>query len=448
MTAATAEADSLAWRLNPPLPPRPAHDLTLWRVARALRQNSLAAWPARAYRDLIVHRRFLGVDCWLVSEAEGVRHILRDRAENYTRPVTAQRLMRPGTGDGLLLAEGDDWKSQRRMMAPHLAPVEIERLIPKIQEAAAHAVTGLGERTEANLARVFEAAAIDTLGRCLFSTPLASRAERIGDLTRSYLGGPSRGNLFDFLAHRITDYGFAMVRRQRWSKRWFAEVDATIAARRAVNATGDLFAALEHGDPAGLRDQVATMLAAGYESTARALFWASYLLAQDEAAQDAVRAELEAKPPCEINSLADLKAWPRLNHVLQEAMRLYPPVSTLMRTAHEADDIAGAAIKPGALVIVCPWVLHRHERHWEAPDGFRPERFAGPRPVDGTYIPFGLGKRVCIGATLALTEAQLLLAHVLWRWRIALTDRRPVLPVAVATTVPDHEPRFSLTPVR
>lgn len=444
---ADADAGASAWRLNPPMPPRPARDLPIWRVAWAMRQNILAAWPVRAYRELIVHRRFLGTDCWLVSDADGVSHILRDRAENYERPIALRRMIRPGTGDGLLLSDGEHWKAQRRMIAPQLAPAFVDRLMPHIQDAAAQCVATLIGATHANLARAFEAATIDSIGRCLFSTPLAARAHRISDLLRGYFGGPLRGNLFDFLARHMDQYGFAQLRRRLWSRRWFAEIDATIKARRAARVDSDLFAALERDDPAGLRDQVATLMVSGYESTARTLFWTSYLLAQDQAAQDAVRAELSAKPPDEITSLADLRVWPLLNQAIQEAMRLYPPVSTLIRQARAADLVSGANIKPGALVIVSPWVLHRHERHWSAPDGFRPERFAGPRPAAGTYIPFGLGRHVCIGATLAMAEMQILLGHVLHRWRIDLKDCKPVLPVAVATTVPDHEPRFSLTPV-
>lgn len=437
-------------RFVPPAPTPPLHDLSLLRVVLMLRRNILQVWPERAYDEVLLHRRFLGIDCFLVNDPAAIRRVLAERTDNFTRAVTTLRVLRPGTGDGLLLAEGEAWRSQRRLVASHFSPQCLDRLIPAMQAAAVTMVESLPSSGSANLAHAFESAAIDTIGRALFSTPLDARAPRIGGLLRLYFRGAARGSIWDFLARRLDDYAWAMRARRAWSRDWFAEVDAIIAARAGRDAQQpDLFDGLSAGDPAGLRDQVATMLATGFESTARTLFWAAYLLSHDQAEQDAVRDELRCHPPEDATTLEDFRKWPRLANVLNETMRLYPPVSTLMRVAREVDVLKGTRVRAGSLVIVCPWVMHRHRAHWEQPKAFMPERFAGrsDRMRDGTYIPFGMGRRVCVAGAFATTEASLIMAHLLSRWRVSLDDRRPVSPVAIATTVPEHEPHFRLTPV-
>lgn len=436
-------------RFRPPTPPRPRRDLPLIRVALALRRNSLCAWPERAYDEMIMHRRFLGVDCWLVNDPEGARRVLRERSEDYVQSVAVARMLRP-IGDGLLVAEGQAWRAQRRQVAPHFSPASVERMLPVMHAAADTALSALPPSGTANLAQIFEGAAIDTIGRVLFSAPLVERAARFRGLMRRYFKGVALGSVWDFIARSRGDLAWALRAREAWSQEWLAEIDTLIAERGAsTGATADLFEVLAGEDPEGLRDQVATLLSTGFESSARTMFWAAYLLSHDEAEQEAVRSEVAQMPPHTVRTLGDLKAWPRLTRVVQETMRLYPPGSTLIRSARIADTICGHAIAPGSIVIVCPWVMHRHRAHWDRPDDFIPERFAHRTDMmrDGTYLPFGMGKRVCVGAAMAQTEVVVMLAHLLARWRMRIDDPHPVLPVAVTSTVPDHEPAFRLMPV-
>ncbi len=188
------------------------------------------------------------------------------------------------------------------------------------------------------------------------------------------------------------------------------------------------------------------MLFAGFETTARLLSWAVYLLALDQAEQDAVRNEVTALPPEQVVSLEDMQKWPRLRCVLLEALRLYPPVPHLIRQALEKDEVLGELVEPGDLIWISPWTLHRHQDHWENPTAFVPERFAGQPQAwtRGAFVPFGSGPRICIGASFSMAEAQILLAALLKRFQVDLVDKRPVLPVGLTTTVQDHEPQFSL----
>ena len=190
----------------------------------------------------------------------------------------------------------------------------------------------------------------------------------------------------------------------------------------------------------------ATMIFGGFETTARLLFWACYLLTLDRPEQERLRSEVTAFAPDRVMSLDDLANWPRLRMTLLETLRLYPPVPHIIREAVADDEIAGEPVQAGTQVWVSPWVLHRHRRFWDQPTAFLPERFAG-KPLswtaNGAYLPFGSGPRTCIGATFAMAEAQIMLAKLLGRYRMILRGgSRPVLPVARVTTEPSFAPPF------
>jgi len=133
---------------------------------------------------------------------------------------------------------------------------------------------------------------------------------------------------------------------------------------------------------------------------------------------------------------------------VNESLRLYPPAFAMARIARQRDNADGTDIPPGSLIMISPWVLHRHVRLWERPEVFMPSRFLRDEPPRFSFMPFGAGPRVCVGAQFALTEATLVLAMLVQRFEIALADDRPVLPVAVITTQPDHPAPFWLRPRR
>ena len=185
------------------------------------------------------------------------------------------------------------------------------------------------------------------------------------------------------------------------------------------------------------------MLLAGHETTALALFWSFVLLAQAPEWQESLASEAAA-----LGADAAPERLVRTRAVVDEALRLYPPAFAIARLARAPDVVGGVPLRPGDVVVVAPWVLHRHRGLWQAPEAFDPRRFLAPSPPPErfAYLPFGAGPRVCIGAQFALAEAVLVLAAVLRRFRLELATQRPVLPVAVLTTAPDHAPMFRLRP--
>lgn len=464
--AAPASAALQSPLLIPPAPkvhPRPLGGSVLGelRVALEMGRSLVGAYSDEDYEALVTPYAFMGQPGLVVSDPAGARHVLT--SPNYRRPVKAARPLKAMVGEGLLLSEGETWKRQRKSLAPVFTPAATGGLLPHFVAAGAslaQALEGraLREKGRANLAQAFHHATLDAVLRALFSRQADAEGAALADLARRYMEGPAHFNLMDFISQGADDLTFLDGERRRQGKRWLAAVDAIIAARRAnphpevLDLLDRLLAARDQdGAPLPdreIRDQCSSMLAAGFETTSRLLFWAAYLLALDPATQDRVRAEALAFPAEQVTSLDDLRAWPLLRSVLFETLRLYPAAPLIARQAIQADEVLGCAVAPGCMVTISPWLIHRHRKLWDHPTAFQPDRFIDqPHPWGNeAFIPFGAGPRVCIGAGFALAEAQILLASLLSRFRIAMAVDRPVLPKASITLGPDHEPDFLLTP--
>jgi unspecific monooxygenase len=186
------------------------------------------------------------------------------------------------------------------------------------------------------------------------------------------------------------------------------------------------------------------MILAGHETTATALFWSLYLLALDPATQDQLAIEVKGATP---NAALDIERLKFTRAVMDETMRLYPPAFLIARAAAAPDTIAGFPLKKNDVVLIAPWLLHRHEKLWRDPNAFVPQRFLPPAPPPDrfSYLPFGVGARICIGAHFALVEATLALGGIIGAFQVELLDQQPVMPIGVVTTQPDRSPMFRIT---
>jgi cytochrome P450 len=428
-------------------------------LARRMRNNALTAWGRRAYEEDIVSRPFFGRTSFLLNAPDAIRRVLVDDTEAYDRTKASIRLLRPMLGQGLLLAEGKEWRHQRRTLAPAFTPKAIAPLVPHMlaptRAVAAELRTQV--RDPVDLFSIVQRLALEIAGRTMFSLEMDEHSERLRRFVTSYGHGLGRPRLLDFVLPLSVPSPHDMARRL-FRRRWTAFLDGVIAerARRgpaSADAPRDLFDLMlaardpETGQafsPEQLRDQVSTMILAGHETTAVALFWSLYLLALAPEAQERVAEEAQAAGDQDRPAL-DKLTYTRA--VLDEAMRLYPPAYMIARAARAPHELSGMPVKAGDLLLVSPWILQRHERRWRDPGAFDPTRFLpGAPPVDRyAYLPFGIGPRVCIGAHFALTEATLVLATLAREFRFALADDQPVMPVAVITTRPDRNAPFRLT---
>jgi cytochrome P450 len=195
-----------------------------------------------------------------------------------------------------------------------------------------------------------------------------------------------------------------------------------------------------------LRDQIVTFIVAGHETVASALTWAWYLLGTDPAAADRLAAEAEARCADGRPDFDDLPHLPWAHAVFDEALRLYPPGWLITRKSLVADEILGHQLPAGSLVIISPYLVHRHDQSDPQIEVFDPGRFLSgiPSPQTGVYIPFGAGPRLCIGREMARAEGALLLSMASRRWRLASTDPAPARPQPLVMLKPKGGLRMRL----
>lgn len=438
--------------LRPRVPEPPSRPLPMWAFLRAVRTNALTIWPQAAYREPAVVRAFFGRLNILLNDPEGIHHVLVANATNYRRSRASVRILRPLTGTGLLLSEGDAWKVQRRTVAPALAP----RVMPMLARHVIHVVDEFITRFEAragqriDLLGEMQRLALDIAGRSMFSLEMQQYGSAIRDLLTEFATRHSRPGLLDMLLP-VGVPTWADLGRRRFQLRWVGLIDAILADRLKTpipETPKDLLDLLRSAsDPEtdeafgreSLRDQVATLLLAGHETTAVTLFWALFLLAQS--ADDVAKIAQEARGLALSGESAttDLSSLLHTRAVINETLRLFPPAFTIVRESMTADSIGNLVIPPHSVIMIAPWVLHRHAAFWSDPDAFLPSRFlpGTPAPVRFSFLPFGMGPRVCVGAQFAMTEAILVLARLVRDFTFEIDRPVSVVPVGIVTTQPD-----------
>ena len=431
-----------------------------WRVvAGALRGNALAAFPDEAFFEDVVVQRFFGREHILLQRPEAIRHILIDNPQNYMRSPAATRVLRPMFGRGLFLSAGEDWRQQRRSVAPAFAPRTVHRLARQVVAATDRLTDYLVTIDDTvNLVTVFQRLALEIIGGAIFSLDMRQYGPELRELILCYAARLGRPSLADFLLP-LGVPTLADLARARFRRRWRRLIHRIIAdrAQRAGEAgSNDLFDILAAADPETppavaaerLGDQIATIVVAGHETTAAALFWTLYLLARHPGEQERLVAEIAPLGLTPDNAADLLPELVRTRAVVDESLRLYPPAFVIVRQALHDDEAGGVPVPKGSLVLIAPWIMHRHRRFWRAPDRFDPSRFMpdAPPPPRFAYIPFGAGPRICVGSPFALTELVLVVASLVRAFRIALPPHRPVTPVGLITLQPDVPPPFRLMP--
>ena len=456
-----AEAyDSPAARapLVPPSPPRAPQSMTALGRMATMRKSLIGTWGQRAYEEDVIQGRFFGHGSFILNTPDAIRHVLVDNYENYTRTPPGIRVLRPVLGEGLLIAEGRAWKHQRRTLAPAFTPRAVMSLVPHMIAATDETIAKLKASRGApvDLREAMQRMTLEIAGRTMFSFGMERHGAALRDFVMEYSARLARPHFLDMLLP-LAWPSPQDLSRARFRKRWTRFVAMLMAERRAAGKnqgapSRDLFDLMNAArDPETgqafndeqLGDQVATMILAGHETTATALFWSLYLLALDPVTQDAVASEVQGAT---LNGALDLEQLKFTRAVIDETLRLYPPAFLIARAAAGPDRIAGLPIKKRDVILIAPWLLHRHEKLWRDPGAFIPSRFMEPAPPPDrfAYLPFGVGARVCIGAHFALVEATLALAKMIGAFRIELIDKAPLMPIGVVTTQPERSPMFRI----
>jgi cytochrome P450 len=424
------------------------HRRRLSRLETALvaRRNVLEIIPALCYRQPIVSGEML-MRWHMLADPSGLKRVMLDNLANYPKSEIMRRMLRPAIGNSLFNADGAEWKWQRQAVAPVFTHRNVVALAPAMTATAERACRRLAAGGRAELVSEMLTATFDVIcdvalsGREHFDSATFSKA-----ITR-YFQTAGRASLLDFLGfpgwfprpgellsaasvHTMHDMVAAAIEARRKQAGGGADdlLNHMLAARDPE--TGQQMSKEE------LIHNMQFFIVAGHETTALALSWSLYLLAHSSEWQQRVRAEVTRRLKGRAAGPEDLDAMPLVENVLDEAMRLYPPVGLLARTALAADQLCGRQVQPNDIVFLPIWALHRHELWWDQPNRFDPGRFAAEnrgKLNKYQYLPFGAGPRVCVGADFAMMQARIILATLIQRFRFtpAAPGPRPVMMMTV-----------------
>jgi cytochrome P450 len=405
---------------------------------------------ARKYGDVV--RWDLGrLVVHVVTHPDRVKYVVADNARNYPRSRFT-RLVRMITGDGLVVTEGELWRRQRRLIQPAFHRTSLDSFLPLMTRATETMLDGWADYARSgaplNVGREMVTVALRIVGEALFSLDVSAEAATIGQAVNVAM---------EYLNYRINHLLapplFVPTARNLRFRRSKTTVDKlvydTINQRRLAGTTHhDLLGMLmgardaETGQQMNdleVRNEAITFLGAGHETTAMALTWTWYLLSTHPEVQRQVRGEVDQVLAGRRPELADLPQLALTRRVIEESMRMYPPVWALSKEAVADDTIGGFHIPKKSLIILVQYVTHRLPEFWPNPEAFDPDRFL-PEAVAArprfAYFPFGGGPHTCVGAEFAMQEAIVVVAMTLQRYRLDLLGGHPVLPDPIFTLRP------------
>jgi cytochrome P450 len=438
-TPANLPRNTLAGLAPPPLKPA-----SFLQILRASRGNAFEIFPLAAYEQPVYLSEWLLGRVLMVNDPEGVRRVLLDNVANYPKHALGDEFFSAMFGEGLLSAPGPKWRIHRKVMAPSFGTRSVESYAPAMVDSAvafAQHWCALPEFVEINIAEEMKALTLKIICRTMFSADADELATCAGEALEFAQDSMEFG-LLDVLP---VIGPWRIKRKQDAIREHFKELNTAIyrliSERESIRdeAPKDfltrLVAAKDPDDGAGLsaaevRDEVITIFMAGHETTAVTMTWVWYLLSQHPAEEAKLHAELDAVLGGRIPTAEDLPNLPYTRMIIEESMRVYPPAPGIsIREAKEADEICGFKVTPGLQVMVAPWILHRHRRLWDDPERFDPMRFTkelSEKRPRFAYLPFGGGPRVCIGATLAMTEAMLILAVLAQQFQLRLKGQQAI----------------------
>lgn len=446
----------------PPGPKPLSPVIALLRTALGDEGNLLSLLPAEAYRVPIGPLGYSRRQIVIVNEPSLVREVLHDDGERFPKSDLMVDATAPLIGDAMFVSSGERWRRQRAMIDPAFSHMRVSGAFGAMAEAVDAFETRLdgfvdrGEVLDLDLA--MSQLTADVICRTIFSTGLDSDASReVFDCFETFENGIGQVNLLRLIfapAFAKTPHPPAVL-----------EACARIRARLGEFVDPRLDGRVEHDDICGalidarhpetgerfdreaLVDQLGVFFLAGHETTASVLTWLFYLLVEQPGLASAIREEVRAVVGDAEITYEHTRQLPVLRAIFRETARLYPPITFLPRVALQATRLGERRLKRGALVMVSPWTIHRHETLWRDAHRFDASRFLPGSEESvpaGAYIPFGHGPRVCVGAAFATTESLLIVARLLARYAFEAVDAGdgPVEPVARLTTRPRHPIRL------
>ncbi len=451
------------------IPPKP---LSLWSVvalARVLWKgdgNLLELLPAAAYHFDVGNLGYSRRSTVLFNEPGAVREIMRDAEGVFPKSDLMVSALEHLIGDSIFVTDGERWKRQRAMIDPAFSHMRISHAFGAMKAAVDDHLLTLEEMAASGEAFSLDLAmshvTADIICRTVFSTPLQTgvAVDVFEDFTlfeRSAVQVDVLRLIFkpawsdipqppEVLAacERIRRHLGTLVDSHLDNPEAFDDIASSVIAARDAD-TGEPFSREE------LIDQLGVFFLAGHETTASALTWAFYMLADQPHWLARLRKEIATVVGDASMSFEHTRQLPLTKAFFKETLRLYPPITFMPRVALREATVGGRRLRKGALVMIAPWTLQRHSKWWPDPHAFKPERFLPEQEaalVQGAYMPFGQGPHTCVGAGFAQTESVLILAEFVRRFDWLLEPGQTVRPAARMTTRPADQVMLHVRPQR
>lgn len=396
------------------------------------------------FGDSLRYRFFLNWYGYSFVHPDANKHILQDNNANYTKqPHPSMQILKPLAGDGLLTSDGDFWRKQRRLAQPAFHRSQIAGFAQTFVDSTVARFDRWGSRASSGKGFAFDeelmALTLEIAGKTLFSIDLTGKAEQVG-------------HAFDRANRIITDLSsqpFALftLRIPFWpsTRKLFAntrQMEEVVYGiiderRRSGEQKADLLGMLmeardeETGEGMSvrqLRDEVLTLMVAGHETTSVLLSWLFYFLDRHPEVRERLEAEVDSVLSGRTPIFEDLPHLRYTRQVIDETLRIRPAAYIMTRWAQQADTVCGYNIPAQSGLVLCPYITHHLPEFWPEPQRFNPERFAAGKEAERpryAYLPFGGGPRQCIGNSFALTEATLITAAIVQRFRVRVDPSHP-----------------------
>jgi cytochrome P450 len=428
----------------PPHPPRRPRPVPTWRGFFGERaRTAVFGWSQLAFESDYFKRNVLGHTVHVVLKPEWVQRVLLDNAVNYEKPGLVKRILGPTIGRGLLTSERDLWRAQRKIVSASFTPPAVDALVPLFGEVG-ESVSRAWEPGTRDMAVEATLATMRVIATALFSGDKRLTTPEAMDHITAAMEGVGEARIQVLLGMPLiplTRKGRGGRAGQQFLRR---TLGAIVNERLGRNTPDDFVTSMiralldrfprEEAIELAI-DNAATFYLAGHETTANLTSWTLFVLSEQQDLQDRVAAEAEAALTGGADSALPDRL-PLLRAVIDETLRLYPPVPRFDREA-VADDLLGDHfVKAGELVSIWPWIIHRHKALWDEPDAFDPQRFSSDRKQERhrfQYLPFGAGPRTCVGARFSMAEALTILATWLRQWRFVPVPGRQVRPSGMVT---------------
>ena len=433
----------------PPKPEARADKVSIFTHIRLFRKDIFASQPAKLYRAWMAEFRLPFFKSYFINDPDLVEHVLKKDPDNFPKSEIIKGALYSLLGDSVFVTNGETWKRQRRIIDPAFEGGRLRDVFPSMLSAGQAAVARLNALADGRTVEIEEQAsqmAADIIFRTLFSIPITDDvAKQVFDKFREYQRTQPLLNIASFLK---TPNWIPRLQSRR-TRQASADIRALLtkltqdryALIKAGNAPDDLSTKImttkdpvtgKTFTPDEMVDQVAIFFLAGHETSASALAWTLYLLAVDSDVQDRVAKEVAAIDELTFGNLSELRFT---RDVFREALRLYPPVPMMIRETLQPEVFRKRQIKVGSQIVLSPWHIQRHERLWDRPDVFDPDRWKTKETklcARKAYMPFSAGQRVCTGAGFAMIEGVLMLAMILRAFKLEPTGDVPI-PVAHLT---------------